>query len=90
MIRKYKLRLEDEKSALRHEHAYALYGELMSRIDSGIADSLHTDGFTPIAQHLEFEKGSADWIISTFDDEIAESVENALSGIGEIIIKDAT
>ena len=53
MIRKYKIPLKAENGRLRPEHAYALYGELMSRIDGGVADELHTDGFTPISQHLE-------------------------------------
>lgn len=89
MIKKYKLRIQPENGCLKYDHAYALYGELMSRIDSGIADDLHSDGFTPLAQHLEFGNGGADWIINTFDDKIASSLENALDGISELLLNDS-
>lgn len=89
MIRKYKLHLQTENNRLRPDHAYALYGELMSRIDVGIAEELHMDGFTPIAQHIEFENGGADWIINTFDDQIASSLENALDVISELLLNDS-
>ena len=84
MIRKYKIPLKAENGRLRPEHAYALYGELMSRIDGGVADELHTDGFTPISQHLESGINGAEWIVSTFDDDVSEAFLDVINDVREI------
>ena len=89
MIRKYKIPLKAENGRLRPEYAYALYGELMSRIDSGIADELHTDGFTPISQHLESGINGAEWIVSTFDDDVSEAFLDAINDVREITLRDS-
>lgn len=89
MIRKYKIPLKAENGRLRPEHAYALYGELMSRIDGGIADELHTDGFTPISQHLESGTKGAEWIVSTFDDAVSDAFLKAVSDVREITLRDS-
>ena len=89
MIRKYKIPLKAENGRLRPEHAYALYGELMSRIDGGVADELHTDGFTPISQHLESGTNGAEWIVSTFDDDVSEAFLDAINDVREITLRDS-
>lgn len=89
MIRKYKIPLKAENGRLRPEHAYALYGELMSRIDGGVADELHTDGFTPISQHLESGINGAEWIVSTFDDDVSEAFLDAINDVREITLRDS-
>ena len=73
MIKKYRLPIQAEGGLLRFEHSYALYGELMSRIDSDIADMLHMEGFTPLSQHLELNRKGAAWIVTTFDDTVSEA-----------------
>lgn len=89
MIRKYRIPLKAENGRLRPEHAYALYGELMSRIDGGVADELHTDGFTPISQHLESGINGAEWIVSTFDDDVSEAFLDAINDVREITLHDS-
>ena len=89
MIKKYRLPIQAEDGLLRFEHSYALYGELMSRIDSDIADMLHMEGFTPLSQHLELNRKGAAWIVTTFDDTVSEAFLCAVHEIKGISLRDS-
>ena len=89
MIKKYRLPIQAEGGLLRFEHSYALYGELMSRIDSDIADMLHMEGFTPLSQHLELNRKGAAWIVTTFDDTVSEAFLCAVHEIKGISLRDS-
>ena len=89
MITKYRLLLQVEGGRLRFEHAYALYGALMDRIDSDVADRLHLDGFTPLSQYLELGKDGAAWIVSTFNDTVSDAFLCAMQGVKEIALHDS-
>lgn len=89
MIKKYRLPIQAEGGLLRFEHSYALYGELMSRIDSDIADMLHMEGFTPLSQHLELNREGAAWIVTTFDDTVSEAFLCAVHEIKGISLRDS-
>lgn len=81
--------IQVEGGRLRYEHSYALYGELMSRIDSDIADMLHMEGFTPLSQHLELNRESVAWVVTTFDDTVSDAFLRAAHEIKEISLHDS-
>ena len=67
----------------RANPGYQLYGYLMSRLSSETVDELHGESQHLLTQYFTYDNKSMNgvWQISTFDERVANAVQNALSEV---------